>query len=121
MDNQENNEDLNKYIDIDAALSRLLGNKAAYKRVLELFLQSNLFAELETVISQKNYSKASEIAHGIKGMTGSLGMTILFDESATLTVQMRAGPPDEQTLKNYRETLIKTREYAEKIVEQLTP
>ena len=115
----ENQEDLKKYIDIDTALARVRGNKAIYKKMLGLFLQSNSFAELEDIISKKDYPKASEIAHGIKGMTGNLGMTIVFDESAKLMVQMRSGAPDEETLKIYREALIKTREYVEKLVVEL--
>ena len=80
---------------------------------------AGLFTDLENTISQKDYSKASEIAHGIKGMTGNLGMNILFEESSKLMVQMRSGAPDEQDLKNYRDAVIKTREYAEKVVAQL--
>ena len=87
--------------------------------MLGLFLQSNSFDELENILSQKDYLKASEVAHGIKGMTGNLGMTILFDESSKLMIQMRTGAPEDQTLKNYREALVKTREYTEKIIEQL--
>ena len=119
MDNQESSEILKKYIDIDTALSRVRGNKAIYKKMLGMFLQSKSFAELEEAVSQKEYTKASEIAHGIKGMTGNLGMTMLFEESTKLMVEMRAGAPDETNLKNYREALIKTRECTEKLIEQL--
>ncbi len=120
MENQEDNEILKKYIDIDTALSRVRGNKVIYKKMLGMFLQSNSFADLENCLSQKDYSKASEVAHGIKGMTGNLGMDMLFNESAKLMVQLRAGAPDEQTLKNYREALIKTRDYAEKMSAQFS-
>ncbi|MCL2481117.1 MAG: hypothetical protein FWF38_05355 [Spirochaetaceae bacterium] len=115
----ENQENLSKYIDIDAALSRVRGNKAIYKKMLGLFLKNNSFADLENTISQQDYPKASEVAHGIKGLTGNLGMNILFEESSKLMVQMRSGAPDEQTLKNYREALTKTCEYAEKLVAEL--
>ncbi|MCL2791878.1 MAG: Hpt domain-containing protein [Spirochaetaceae bacterium] len=118
----EDNETLKKYIDLDAALARVQGNKAIIKRMFGLFLQNNLFADFENALSQSDYLKASEVAHGIKGMAGNLGMTILADESSKLMIQMRAGEvPDEQILKNYREILVKTRDYTEKVIEQLTP
>ena len=116
QENQVNNENLNKYIDLNSALARVRGNKVVFKKMLGLFSQSTLFADFENTLSQKDYLKAAEIAHGIKGMTGNLGMTILFDESTKLMVHMRTGAaPDEQNLKNYREALIKTREYVEKL------
>jgi len=115
----ENQENLNQYIDIETALSRVRGNKVIYKKMLGMFLQNTSFADLENALSQKDYPKASEIAHGIKGLTGNLGMNIVFEESSKLMVQMRSGAPDEQDLKNYREALVKTREYAEKLVTEL--
>ena len=115
----ENQENLKQYIDTETALSRVRGNKAIYKKMLGMFFQSTLFTDLENTLSQKDYPKASEIAHGIKGMTGNLGMNILFEESSKLMVQMRSGAPDEQDLKNYREAVIKTREYTEKIIAEL--
>ena len=115
MENQEN-----KYIDVTSALARVRGNKAIYKKMLGMFLQSNSFADFENILSQKDYAKASEIAHGIKGMTGNLGMNTLFELSSKLMVEMKTGAaPDEQNLKNYRETLIKTKEEAEKLVIEL--
>ena len=113
------NQELSKYIDIETALSRVRGNKVIYKKMLNLFLQSTLFTDLENTLSQKDYPKASEVAHGVKGMVGNLGMTNLFEESSKLMVQMRSGAPDEQDLKNYREAVIKTRECVEKLIPEL--
>ena len=121
MENQESNEVLKKYIDIDTALSRVRGNKTIYKKMLGLFLQSTLFTEFENTLSQKDYTKASEVAHGIKGMVGNLGMDVLFEESTKLMVHMRTGAmPDEQNLKDYRDALTKTRDYTEQVIEQLS-
>ena len=98
------------YLDLDAALGRVRGNTAIYKRMLGLFTQSGEFEAFEGALAAKDYARAAEVAHGIKGMTGNLGFTRLFETSNELMLQLRQGPPDTALLAEYRETLTKTRE-----------
>ncbi|MDR1117630.1 MAG: Hpt domain-containing protein [Oscillospiraceae bacterium] len=100
------------YVDVESGLSRVRGNKTIYKRMLQLFLQSEEFASFEAQLEAKDYQRASEVAHGIKGMTGNLGMPRIFEMSADLMVKLKDGPVDESIIDEYRDILEKTREYA---------
>lgn len=82
-------------IGVEEALARVRGNKAIYIRMLGLFLKSDQFHVMEELLSQGNFEKASEAAHGIKGMTGNLSLNRVFFLSADLMTQLRQGPPDE--------------------------
>ncbi len=108
-----------EYIDLDAALGRVRGNKGLYGRMLGMFTASEEFGALEEAIEAKDYARAAEVAHGIKGMTGNLGMMRLFEISAQLMMQMRAGAPDEALVAEYHMALAKTREAAEWLAKEL--
>lgn len=101
------------YLDLDAGLARVRGNQKIYKRMLGLFLESGEFAAFEEAMAAQDYPRAAEVAHGIKGMTGNLGFTKLYETSAELMVQLRAGPADEALLADYRDAYTKSRALAE--------
>lgn len=105
-----------EYVDVDAALARVRGNKALYNKMLGLFLSSGEFAAFEEQLAAGEYAKASETAHAIKGMTGNLSLTKIFTTSAELMVQLRQGPPDGAMLAAYRDAVEKTRAIVERIV-----
>ena len=105
-----------KYIDMETGLSRVRGNTAIFKKMLGMFLNSKEFGALEESIAQKDISKAADVAHAIKGLTGNLALTPLFEESTKLMNQLREGNYDEATLANYRKILTETRSEVERIV-----
>lgn len=106
-------------VDLDAALARVRGNKALYKRMLGMFLESQEFANFEAALEEKNYAHGAEIAHGIKGMTGNLGLTLVFEASEKLMQEMRQGPPSEALVLEYGQNLAKTRSAVKQLVEEL--
>lgn len=112
-------DDRAKYIDLDAALARIRGNKKLYRRMLGLFLQSTEFDALEESLAQGDLAKAGEYAHSIKGMTGNLTLTAVFELSTQLMNQLRAGTRDEQTIAAYRDALEKTRMYVSEVLPEL--
>ena len=112
--------DSNQYIDIEEALGRVRGNKKIFLRMLGLFTKSTEFSAFEEHMAQKEYEKAGEVAHAIKGMTGNLGMKILFEESANLMVQLRQGIADEDAIARYRDAVVKTQAEVEKVTAELS-
>lgn len=105
-----------KYIDLETALSRVRGNKAIYKKMLVLFQSSGEFASLEETLVQSDYERAAEVAHGIKGMTGNLGLTKLFETSTNLLQTLRQGVLDADTLAAYRSAYEETKKCVDYLV-----
>ncbi len=108
-----------QYVDTDAALMRIRGNKKVYQTMLQLFLDCEEFEALEKSLSEKDYEKAAEVAHGIKGMTGNLSMPLLFKVSTDLNEELKNGEPNQETLADYREILAKTESLVKNIMETL--
>lgn len=104
-----------EYINIDEALSRIRGNKKLYRRMLTLFDNSEEFDKLEALLQEGDYPKAGDVAHAIKGMTGNLSMTALFEASTRLMNELRQSIYDESSIADYRDALKKTRERAAEI------
>jgi HPt (histidine-containing phosphotransfer) domain-containing protein len=109
MTGNEQSPELKKYIDVDDALSRVRGNKSLYRKMLNLFLQNEEFDNLDNYLAEKDYEKAAASAHAIKGMTGNLSFTALFECSTELLKQLQQGPPDETTVQNYHKALDMTK------------
>lgn len=107
----ENND--KKYIDLDEALTRVRGNKTIYRKMLGLFLQSKELDALEESLGRQDYPQAADLAHAIKGMTGNLSLTALFEASTKLMQELREGTPREESLREYREALKETRDQVE--------
>jgi HPt (histidine-containing phosphotransfer) domain-containing protein len=108
--------DEKKYIDMETGLGRVRGNAAIYKKMLGMFLNSKEFGAFEEALTANDYSKAADVAHAIKGLTGNLALTPLFEESTKLMNQLREGKYDEATLQNYRTALTETRGEVEKVL-----
>ena len=105
-----------KYVDMEAGLGRVRGNSVLFRKMLGMFLASEDFAAFEEALAAKDYPKAADAAHTIKGFTGNLALTPLFEQSAKLMSQLRGGGYDEAVLQNYRDILTETRAEVEKII-----
>jgi FOG: HPt domain len=105
--------DFAKYVDVDAGLARIRGNKNLYKRMLGLFTASEEFAKLDDAISSNDAEASGNIAHAIKGMSGNLSLDDVFHLSETLMGEFRAGNFNEALINQYRESLVITLEIIE--------
>lgn len=112
-------DEMNTYIDLDSALARVRGNKTLYKRMLGMFTGSEEFIAMEDALQKGDFARGAEVAHGIKGMTGNLGLTRVFETSEQLMVQMRAGAPSEALVAEYRDALDKTNQAVEQLMPEL--
>jgi HPt (histidine-containing phosphotransfer) domain-containing protein len=112
-------EDISKYIDLDTALTRVNGKKAMYRKLLGLFLKSPEFTALEEALAAADYAKAAEVAHGIKGMTGNLALTEVFNTSTELMLELKKGVCDAVLVENYRAALEGTRASVTSLIAEL--
>ena len=112
-------QELSKYVDVDGALTRLRGNKKLYAKMLNMFLNVNEFTEFEEAIAKEDLNRAADLAHSIKGMTGNLSLTTLFEQSEKLMHQLRQGELNQELIALYRETYTLTRGFVEEVKTQM--
>jgi HPt (histidine-containing phosphotransfer) domain-containing protein len=105
-----------KYIDMETGLGRVRGNAVIYKKMLGMFLNSKEFGAFEEALAANDYPKAADVAHAIKGLTGNLALTPLFEESTKLMNQLKEGKFDEAAVQNYRGILTETRSAVELVL-----
>ncbi len=101
-------DEISLYVDMPTALSRVRNNKKLYKRMLGLFVESEEFLKFEQALAQKDIPLLADISHGIKGMTGNLALTKLFEISTTLMAELRAGTLNDASIDTYHDTLADT-------------
>ena len=106
-------ENLKEYIDVAAGLGRIMGNTKVYLRLIEIFVDNKEFDSFKECIEAGDFEKASEIAHTIKGMTGNLSFTKLYDISSTLNVELADGVKNDELIEKLFEAKDKTLEYIE--------
>ncbi len=83
-------EELNKLgVDTEHTLERLAGNEAIYERFLIKFVQDTNFSQLEQSLAKKDYEGALQYAHTLKGVSGNLGMTELFEHMEEMVTIFR--------------------------------
>ncbi len=70
--------------DVEGALGRLMNNEGFYERLLKKFLDDVTFDKLVTSVEAGETKAAGEMAHALKGMCATLGMTELSEHCATL-------------------------------------
>lgn len=119
MPNNISQEEIAKYVDLDSGLGRVRGNKALYKRMLDLFAQSEEYDAFEKALSDNDTTRASEVMHSIKGMSGNLSLTRIYELSSELTNLLRNGTVDQEMIDDYRKALEMTRTCIEEVMPQL--
>ena len=107
------------YVNIKEALGRVRDNRKLFRRMLGMFMESGEFAALEDCLMQKDYNKAADAAHAIKGMTGNLSLTELFKASTKMMEELRQGAASEETQAAFRAAYSQTRLYVEEIMREM--
>lgn len=74
-------------IDVNSALERFMGNEMLLERFLKKFAADSNYQKLSDAVAAGNKEEALTAAHTLKGVTGNLSMTTLFD---LLTRQVQA-------------------------------
>ncbi len=80
--------------DVESALERFLNNEAMYMKFLKKFLTDESYAKLSANITEGDYEEACRSVHTLKGVSGNLGLTPLYEASSAMVNEFRAGNPD---------------------------
>ncbi|MEG0769760.1 MAG: Hpt domain-containing protein [Ruthenibacterium sp.] len=75
--------------DMDGAMDRFLEDVELYKTCYTAFLQDEAFPLLGKALAQKEYETAFECAHALKGITGNMGLTPLYQVICRMVEELR--------------------------------
>ena len=81
-------------IDVDGILARLPGREELIIRLLCKFPEEKCYCLLEESLKNKDYNKAFENAHNLKGITANLDMHRLYELTCVLVEKLRANQYD---------------------------
>ena len=76
--------------DVEAGLKRCLGKEDFYLRLVKMGLENENFELLKEPLNQKDFDRAFELCHSLKGVTGNLSLTPLYDLVCSLTEMLRS-------------------------------
>ena len=77
-------------VNTEETLRRFSGNAGLMEKFIRKFPQDNTLPQLEAAIAVKDYTAIEETAHTLKGVSGNLGFTQLYELSAALVNAVRA-------------------------------
>ncbi len=77
--------------DTAGALSRMSQDAAFYTRCLSIFYADDGFALLGEQLKSGDAAAAFDTAHALKGVSGNLGLTPLYEDVSRLVTLLRAG------------------------------
>lgn len=78
-------------LDVDQALDRLMGNEALLGRLLQKWKDDQSFQALSEALKDGACERAFSLSHTLKGMTGNLSMTALYELFSRQTELLRGG------------------------------
>ncbi|MDR1220587.1 MAG: Hpt domain-containing protein [Treponema sp.] len=77
------------YVNQEEGLKRVMNNKKLYVRLLTKFKNETNLTELVHSIEEKDYEKAEASAHTLKGLSGNLSLTALYEKASALDAQLK--------------------------------
>lgn len=81
-------------VDIDEGLKRLNGNESLYRRLLGSFVKTIDDYYVSPDFDGSDYREATEKAHAIKGASGNLSITPVYEAYTQIVDLLRKGEPD---------------------------
>lgn len=89
-------EDLKKLgVDVDGGLKRINGNEKLYTKLLGSFTKSINTYYVGVDFDGTDYNETIERAHAIKGVSGNLSITPIYEAYTKIVDLLRAGKPEE--------------------------
>lgn len=80
--------------DPDTGLTRCAGNAGLYEKLIGMILDDSNFTALEEALRANDLEQAFQKAHGLKGTTGNLALTPLFDAICQIVEPLRVKDAD---------------------------
>lgn len=88
MDKQEL---INSGIDYEEGVRRFCGAEDLYCKFLKKFLEDTTFDALRQAMQEEDYEAAFQAAHTLKGLSGNLSLTPLYEASKEIVEMLREG------------------------------
>lgn len=82
-------------VDVDGGLKRIGGNEALYRRLLNTFVKAMKGQKVTPDFDLSDYEEVKEKAHAIKGTSGNLSITPVFEAYSRIMDLLRADQPQE--------------------------
>ena len=84
-------EGLNKLgVNTKEGLARCMNNESFYFRMISMGIHGDEYDKLKEALEAKDLDKGFELAHALKGVTGNLSLTPLYNEINEITELLRA-------------------------------
>lgn len=85
-------------VDVDGGLQRINGNEKLYTRLLGTYVKTIKSQSVSPDFDSTDYEDVKEKAHAIKGTSGNLSITPVYEAYTEIMNLLRAGQPDEAKL-----------------------
>ena len=72
------------YVDINAGMTMLGGNKAIYHRLLKTYASGSLYADAVAAVESGDVAKSQIALHTLKGATANLHLEAIYQKSKEL-------------------------------------
>jgi HPt (histidine-containing phosphotransfer) domain-containing protein len=82
-------------INQEEGLKRLMNNKKLYTKLLNKFKAETNLDELKRFIETQDYENAQISAHTLKGVSGNLSLTALYEQAVAIESQIKDRSLDE--------------------------
>lgn len=89
--------------DYDSTMNRVMNSESMYLKLLDMFFADKSMDLLKEALHSGNLPEAFEAAHTLKGMTGNMGLTPLYDAVCILVEPLRRGSEEEDYLALYQD------------------
>ena len=76
--------------DVKAGLNLCMNSEDFYLRMVSMVVAEQSFADLKKAIEENDLDAAFQAAHALKGVTGNLSLTPLYNKVAEITELLRA-------------------------------
>lgn len=88
--------------DMRGAMRRFLDDEEFYLKCLHETMEAKRLARIREALERHDYRRAFEIAHDLKGVAGTLGLTPVYDAVCRVVEDLRYDPKPEleQDLEN---------------------
>jgi HPt (histidine-containing phosphotransfer) domain-containing protein len=103
--------DFDDYIDIDSGLRRVAGSAKIYVKILNSFLATEELNKLTANLTAGDIEAAAATAHGIKGMSGNLSLTKLYNKTVEFEAKLKQGVYEPSEKEVFDAIADKTRAY----------
>lgn len=84
-------EKLREYgADVDAGLALCMNNEDFYLRMVSMIISEASFDQLEKAITENDLEEGFKAAHALKGVSGNLSLTPLYQKVVEITELLRS-------------------------------